>query len=195
LPSPLTLIWTAWHSAEAAAGAEQSRVLIEQANRVHGLLVTAETGQRGYLLTGDPGYLADYQDAVPRIQLAVPLLAAMKAADEKAVPGCLISSTPSWPNCRRPSATGKGRERRSHAIVRSGRGRKAMEEIRATLTRMLDREHARFRDSSESAQRHGFQTRVLAQLFGLLLAGFIWVSGRRINRLADDQEALIPGSR
>src|SRR3954462_13531131 len=68
---------------EAAAGAEQSRVLIDQVNRGHRLLVTAEAGQRGYLLTGDPAYLADYHAAVPRIELAVPLLAVMKAADEE----------------------------------------------------------------------------------------------------------------
>ena len=68
---------------EAAAGAEQSRVVIEQTNRVHRLLVTAEAGQRGYLLTGDPGYLADYRIAVPRIQQAVPMFAEMRAAYEE----------------------------------------------------------------------------------------------------------------
>src|SRR5580765_8010738 len=68
---------------EAAAGAEQSRVVIEQANRLHRLLVTAEAGQRGYLLVGDPGYLIDYQTAVTGIRLSIPLITAMKSADDE----------------------------------------------------------------------------------------------------------------
>ncbi|MEO8370375.1 MAG: PAS domain S-box protein [Candidatus Solibacter sp.] len=177
---------------EAAAGAEQSRVLIEQANRVHRLLVTAEAGQRGYLLTGDPGYLADYQIAVPRIQAAVPLLAIMKAADEEdraRLPALITAKLAELQETIRTGQNGDSAE--ALAIVRTGRGKQTMQEIREALTRMLERENVRFREYSDSAQRHGFQTRVLAQLFALLLAGFIWFSGRRINRLANEQEELI----
>jgi CHASE3 domain sensor protein len=39
----------------AIAGAEKSRVAVEQTHELLSRLTDAETGQRGYLLTGDRG--------------------------------------------------------------------------------------------------------------------------------------------
>jgi hypothetical protein len=58
-----------------AAGAGASASVVQHTYRVIGaadeLLSTlkdAETGQRGYLLTGDPAYLAPYEDAAARVR-------------------------------------------------------------------------------------------------------------------------------
>ena len=177
---------------DAAAGAEQSRVLIEQANRLLRLLAIAESSQRGYLLMGDPADLADYRNAAPRIEQALPALAGMHAADEEdraRLPVLIRAKLAELAEA--VSTRQRGGDAEAIAIVRSGRGRQAMAEIRETMARMVDRENARFREYSESASVHGAQTRVLVQLVALFLAGFIWLSGRRIRRLTHAQEALI----
>ena len=65
----------------AAAGAEQSRVAVEQTHELLSRLTDAETGQRGYLLTGDPGYLVDYDAALPKIALIQAALRQAPAAE------------------------------------------------------------------------------------------------------------------
>src|SRR6266567_5600421 len=53
---------------EAAESATKSRVTIESTLNLLTLLKDAETGQRGYLLTGDARYLVPYDHAVPEIE-------------------------------------------------------------------------------------------------------------------------------
>jgi CHASE3 domain sensor protein len=52
-----------------------------QAERLLSTLCDAETGQRGFLLTGDTAYLEPYHDAVARIDGEIDAMAALLAAD------------------------------------------------------------------------------------------------------------------
>jgi PAS domain S-box-containing protein len=51
----------------AQADVRDSIEVINGLNRVQGALLDAETGQRGYILTGDPSYLEPYNRAAPNI--------------------------------------------------------------------------------------------------------------------------------
>ncbi|MEO8594724.1 MAG: PAS domain S-box protein [Candidatus Solibacter sp.] len=176
----------------AAAGAERSRLRIEEANEILSLITSVETGQRGFLLSGEPFYLVEYQAALPKVQRALERFRAMGAADSAD-----WQRLPELVKARLDRMAGTIRMRQQGSIsdaveeVRTGRGKREMDDIREAVARIVAAEGINFRDYSDSAERHGYQTRLLAQAVALLLTGFIWLSGRRINRLALRQEELI----
>ena len=57
--------WILYRNAREVAS--RSRATLESVNNLMVYLLDAETGQRGYLLTGDAGYLQPYRQAVERI--------------------------------------------------------------------------------------------------------------------------------
>jgi PAS domain S-box-containing protein len=56
-----------------------SRQVLSDLNQLELLLVDAETGQRGYLYTGDSKYLAPYQDAIGKIDSQIDAIAKLTA--------------------------------------------------------------------------------------------------------------------
>src|SRR3954454_21108835 len=58
----------------AADAADRSRTVVEQTRELLAKLTAAETGQRGSLLTGDPGYLDEYHAALPEIARIQPAI-------------------------------------------------------------------------------------------------------------------------
>ena len=67
-----TVGWQSARSLRGMAAAEQwethTRIVIQEFQRLLSTLQDAETGQRGYLLTGDENYLAPYQTALGLLQ-------------------------------------------------------------------------------------------------------------------------------
>jgi PAS domain S-box-containing protein len=61
-----------------------SRQVLYELSQTESLLKDAETGQRGFLYTGDPKYLTPYTDAVGRIQSHIDSLAQLTAANAQA---------------------------------------------------------------------------------------------------------------
>src|SRR6476659_5094579 len=57
--------------------------LLDTVSRLRALLHAAETGQRGYLLTGDKEYLAPYGKAMPLIEEAQAELRKLAAGKER----------------------------------------------------------------------------------------------------------------
>ena len=60
--------WLAYRNLQAATGSERwethTRVVIQQLGELLSSLKDAETGQRGFIITGDPDYLAPYQESL-----------------------------------------------------------------------------------------------------------------------------------
>jgi CHASE3 domain sensor protein len=56
---------------QLAEGVRRTRVATARLLAVHQLLVDAETGERGYLLTGRDDYLAPYTSGIERLQTAL----------------------------------------------------------------------------------------------------------------------------
>ncbi len=164
---------------DAAEGAERSRLDVDNTQRLLSLLADAESGQRGYLLTGDAQYLTPYNDALPKIppplrELHQPRLAALVNAKLEGLAQTIRS--------RR-----QGDVASALATVRTNRGKQTMDEIRALASQIVDTETQRFRSLNGSAQRHGYQTRILVQLGAIGIALLLWFATRRINHLVDSQ--------
>jgi CHASE3 domain sensor protein len=72
-------LWAMTDLADERADESHSHAVLTETERVLSLVQDAETGQRGYLLTGDPRYLDPYNDAVTEIQHALDHLQHMTA--------------------------------------------------------------------------------------------------------------------
>src|SRR5580693_5043865 len=69
----------------AARQVEETRQLQQQTDVLLSSVTDAETGQRGYLLTGDRKYLAPYEKAVAALPGELSVLAATAAATHREV--------------------------------------------------------------------------------------------------------------
>jgi PAS domain S-box-containing protein len=64
---------------ESQAWVSRSRQVLYELSQTESLLKDAETGQRGYLYTGDPKYLTPYTDAIGQVDPHIDALAALTA--------------------------------------------------------------------------------------------------------------------
>ena len=173
----------------AAAGADRSRIVLDQTQKLISDLKDAESGQRGYLLTGEAEHLADYSEAVPKVRRDLADLNVSDAADRERLAGLIAAKLDELAQTVRIRR--EGDTAAAIATVRTGRGKQSTEEIRAVAAQVVAREHARFQQHNESAQRHGSQTRSLTQVVAILLACLLWFFGGRANRLLASQAKLI----
>ncbi len=144
------------------------------------LLKDAETGQRGYLLTGDDAVLAPHQKAEREIEAQLQHLGAQTAEDSaqrqstervRALARQKLNELARLIELRR-----QGRTEEALASVREGKGNRLMVALRAETGRMLERETARLeqreRDLVSQQQRA-----ISAVGSGLVLAVAIAVAG------------------
>jgi signal transduction histidine kinase/CheY-like chemotaxis protein len=133
---------------------ERNRDLLLKWERFHSLLKDAETGQRGFQITGDEDYLRPYKAAETEIMTLVTEITAAHYADI-AGPGVLeevrdlgvqkMSDLIEAIAVRKRDGLEKGRE-----VVVSGRGMKLMDDIRDRVTMITGELNARV--SSRSAR-------------------------------------------
>ncbi|HXB72684.1 MAG TPA: PAS domain S-box protein [Candidatus Acidoferrales bacterium] len=178
------------------AYAEQSRSIVDQTEELVSLLTDAESGVRGFLLTGDPHYLEPYQAALPQIN---------KLLGELSRPGIAFAGATDAASLRPLSreklaalATGIDARRSGGidtvlALVTNGdgHGRQAMEEIRTVAARVIDAENREFAVRSAAADTQANRTRLIVLLGIIGLAFLLLVSTRHVNRLVRTQEWLI----
>ncbi|MGC4088015.1 MAG: CHASE3 domain-containing protein [Polyangiaceae bacterium] len=129
----------------AAVRAVEHTLAVESAiNGTLSLLKDAETGQRGYILTGDRGFLEPYEAARREIPGHVLRLLAVAHDDDIQLERlratrvlidqklAFIEDTVGF--------RGNGAEDEALVLVRSGRGKQLMDQIRAQCRAMLDHE-------------------------------------------------------
>ena len=175
----------------AADGAERSRTVVEQTQELLARLTAAETGQRGYLLTGDTSYLDEYHAALPeiaRIQAAIGQAPA-DVADRELLYRLIAARLDELARTVRVRQQGDAAS--ALAIVHAGQGKQAMDQIRTVAARLIVRENDRFREFTAAAQHHGSQTRIVTQLGALFLFCLLWFATQHINRLIGSQARLI----
>ncbi len=136
-----------WLAARNRAGADQ----LAQASRLRLLatdlaasLVDAETGQRGFLLTGEPAFLAPFTDAARRLPGEVAALrqAAGQQPRTRADMTALVRLVPAKLDELRETLrlAQSGQREAALALVATGRGKADMDAIRAVTARMAGRE-------------------------------------------------------
>ncbi|GJE41831.1 CHASE3 domain-containing protein [Methylobacterium soli] len=162
-------------------------------------LQDAETGQRGYLLTGEDSYLAPYAEATAQFEAG---LAGVEAAmaTEPDLAGLVASlrsaATEKIAELGRTIALRQaGQEAASRDLMRSGRGKDLMDRVR-TLVNQLETESARVlearQDRAADTERLLQIVIAVAVLLALALAAYAILDARqRSARLVSANAALL----
>ena len=182
---------------ESAAVLHSNELLLALDN-VLSLVKDAESGQRGYVITGDPEYLAPYRAAVASIQAQLDALE--RLAREDPVQQRLMADV------RRRVGAKLGeleltigvRDRKGFDLTRNvmvlGTGRAEMEALRATAAEMAAHEAQRLvarQAAADATYRAALFSEVLAALAAVAaLIGLSIVLARHL-RARDEAEALI----
>jgi len=179
---------------KAAAAAEQSRTIVGQIEELLSRLTDAETGERGFLLTGDPHYLDAYRAALPRINRLLNELSrpGLPFADATDAAGLLplarekLSGLASAIDARRGGGVDA-----ALAIVATNRGEETMDQIRTVTARVIDAENRVFTARSAAAGAHANRTRLIVLLGTIVLALLLLLSTTHVDRLFRTQGRLI----
>jgi diguanylate cyclase (GGDEF)-like protein len=169
-----------------------------ESDRVLDLLVEAESGQRGYLVTGQPGFLESYQAAVAQVPAAMDALSRLQADfDDQHGHIQQLDELAAAKIQELASAVEQSRTGDQAAAVATigGRGRQLMAEIRAVdveLAEELDIEvDAQSNGSAEALERAG-RVGDIGSALGLLLLltmlGLLRHRGRLEGRHAADAQ-------
>jgi len=166
------LVWSSMRHADADTGAVlHARAVVLSVEETLSQLRDAETGQRGYLLTGDPRYLEPYQAAVSRVNATVVQLRGVatvhpgqqaRAARLQALAAAKVSELEATVALHRA-----GRRAGALELVRTGRGKALMDSARAVAGAM---ERA---EETALARRDLDERRYRGRVQALLLAGIL----------------------
>ena len=178
----------------AALALESSTIQAELAGVLKDV-TDMETGQRGYLLTGDPAYLQPYNDAKGRIEadlagLRAGLSAQAQQAQESQLESLLKSKQAEME--RSISLRQQGYRRRSFRLVDTNEGKDYMDEIRriaSSLSSAESADFARLYSARAAAQKRLLTTIIITNAALLMLAACLFGLIRRHVRLLGEDLA------
>jgi len=175
-------VWT-FKQIEAAANARKhTREIISSADDLLSALIDAETGQRGYLLTGDEAFLQPYlavRDSISGQLEKLRQLTSISAAQKH------LDAISPLVDAKLANLSHNIELRRKHNLtaalvnVRSSRGKELMDRIRAEMRSVSQIEEdamVRHEAAFQSNMRHLFILIITASLLTLLFAAaFVWL--------------------
>ena len=172
---------------------DQSLRILNQLANVGSTLKDAETGQRGYLLTGEDRYLNPYTNALSQLQGELDELQGLAAAGE--IPKIQVDRLTVLSNQKLEELDLTIRLRRAQnqavalAMVRSDRGKWIMDQVRSILAQMQAKAQAEFNEAEHQAWWSGVVRTVVFAIAGVLNLAFLAWAYRKISseRLALQQ--------
>jgi CHASE3 domain sensor protein len=164
--------------------------------RVLTFLLDAETGQRGYLVTGDDSYLEPFNRAAPSVENEIDNLRAATADNEtqqRRVAALRVHAQVKLRELRETLQLRRvGQTDAVLARVRTGVGKAAMDDARAVLQQMADEEQRLLeqRQSAALQSDRGIQIGILAAALIIIALGGISLKEAR-RKLRDSAEARV----
>lgn len=154
---------------------------------VVGVVTEAESGHRGFIITGQEGYLLPFWDAPSRLDDAVRRLDSLVAGEERQVARLRALESQALRRLELLSETMQLRATEgvesAQAAVAQGRGSRTMTMLRATAREMRETELALLEqrlEASSAAARRTFLTQVLATVIALGLLVWLFALSRRL---------------
>jgi PAS domain S-box-containing protein len=194
----IVLSWQDWKIfREAMAEASHARSVLDLNENLLSAIKDAETGQRGFLLTGDQRYLQPYQQALARIPGALAQLTAQTRDDRRQADRVRLLTPLVSEKLAELKQTIEIRQSQGIAaaadLVQTGRGQRAMDQIRELSASIKRDEAADLTSRRVALDLHGQRTR-LATLLGdaililllLVAGGMIASAGKRSDHLIDE---------
>jgi PAS domain S-box-containing protein len=182
--------------------AQSAEVLLEL-TRAESLLVNAETGQRGYLFTGDPEYLAPYNQADSQIGPQIETLSRLTVDEPRQQAHIsvlrILAKVKLNELAQTISLYQSGKLEDARALVLSGKGKFAMDEFRNETAEMAKEERSQevsrsavFQNSLRVTITCIYLASAIAALGSLLLAFYIFremnLRDRHAKELHDREE-------
>jgi methyl-accepting chemotaxis protein len=168
--------------------------VLEHIDEVVSLLKDAETGQRGYLITGDESYLEPYQAAVNRIPIVAKQLREL-TADNPSQQKAVDAMEPLIPARlaviqRTVETRKKGTFEQAANIVRGGEGKKITDEI-VRLADQMGQEERELRRQALAESAASAATATSTIIFGTMICLlFVIAAGFLITRSLSGQIGL-----
>jgi signal transduction histidine kinase len=158
----------------------------------------AETGQRGYLLTGNKDYLAPYNDAQRRVHENRDRIAALAKSDPAMEGDVAKLTTLTEAKLAELQKTidlfDAGQRAESLKLVNSNLGRQLMDEARELFTAMIARAEARIADASKSQQNSitalQWVTIGGALVILLVVGGSVWAVLSHMRQLQEARQEV-----
>lgn len=176
---------------DAASERRESLRMLQSAERLLTLMVDAETGQRGFLLTGDDRYLEPYRAALSQLsesQQAFHQAALNYHADSVKEVDALVDRRLAElaETIELRSANPTGGVEAALEIVRAGSGKQIMDRLRQIIDEVEDAERLRLGSINDRMDKlaAATPTRVLlvSSLAVILVGGLGWVAYRDVRR-------------
>jgi signal transduction histidine kinase len=169
-------------SALELVNAEQTRYRL--LTSIRGLVTEAETGQRGFLLTGKPSYLEPHDAAVRALDTVVSQLERSVADDQSrgAVAALRAAVADKMAELRETiDLAARGERDQALTLVQTDRGQRAMDAIQAITDQMSHAEQATIAQQFEAINTRGNSLVMIAAtgLVGLLLLATVIAWGVR----------------
>jgi signal transduction histidine kinase/CheY-like chemotaxis protein/CHASE3 domain sensor protein len=136
--------WSFLQRAEAVRQVSHTVDVADHLDALYSTFQDAETGQRGYLLTGDDPYLEPYQGALATLSAEIPRLRALVSDNPQQVERTAVLERLATNKLAELKETidlrQAGRVDEAMRIVRTDRGKHVMDEIRRTIATMKSTE-------------------------------------------------------
>ncbi len=187
--------WAGVQALKSTRTLANQQSVIQHVDRLFSTLKDAETGQRGYLLTGEESYLGPYKNAVPAIRTELAELHNLvSSGDLEGEPVEQIDALTRQKLAELDRTIGVRRNRgleAALAIVRTNQGKRTMDAIRAKVAEIDGEKEAAVEQAARETNRAiHHRTAVFALTALLNLAFLVWVY-RRITHEIGRREAAV----
>ncbi len=176
------LSYSDWTAADAlVASADQARAVADLTSQLLSSVKDAETGQRGYLLTGDDEYLKPYLAALPRVEGELQRLTEATSGDPDASTAAALKALVDEKLAELAHTVQlrqAGKTAEAMAMVRTNIGKASMEKIREQGDALIHAENNQLRSQLDQSRAHRMRTRVVVlggtAVLALLLLGAVF---------------------
>ena len=190
--------WAGLRVIRLRALAGSHRDSIYQAERLLSTLKDAETGQRGFIITGDEKYLAPYEEALPLIQEEIDRL---RRLSERAGPMPELDTIQQLAPAKLQELAGTIALMRSGGFeaaaprVREGSGQEAMNQLRAHLNNIIERQETALQAEGREVDAATRMRTLVFLLCALINLFFIIWAYRRIRLALQERETALTEAR
>jgi signal transduction histidine kinase len=182
------------YSATVALAAGERAALVDMRNT----LDDAETGQRGYLLTGNKDYLAPYTDAQRRVQENRDRMAALAKSDPYLTTD--VAKLNELANAKLAELQktidlfSAGQRDEALKLVNTDRGRQLMDDARELFASMIARSEARIAEATQSQQNSILALQWItiggALVILLVVGGSVWAVLTYMQQLQEARQEV-----
>jgi PAS domain S-box-containing protein len=180
--STLLTYWFGNRVLQAHAREAQRRDVISQLDRLMSMLKDAETGQRGFVITGDENYLQPFQEAVARLPQILTGLKGVLDINPAELDGIARLIDQKLAELRETiDARRNGNFEAAVAIVRNNIGQQIMEELRASISRLQARQAIALQSDARLSDETTRRRTAVFVLTGVINILFLSWAYQRIN--------------